>query len=84
MTRTMTIDVGSELRYYVESLVKSGDYKSNSEVLRDSLRLLREKQASSKIEQLRSLIDEGESSGDPLSWNLDDFFVEMKQTSDAN
>jgi antitoxin ParD1/3/4 len=79
MTRTMTVDLGSELRHYVESLVNSGDYRSNSEVLRESLRLLREKQAKSKLEQLRQLIDEGESSGDPLTWDADEFLKRMKK-----
>lgn len=60
MTRTMTVDVGNELRHYVESLVEKGYYKSNSEVLRESLRLLREKQAVSKIARLQHLMDEGE------------------------
>jgi antitoxin ParD1/3/4 len=60
MARTMTVDLGNELRNYVESLVSAGDYRSNSEVLRESLRLLREKQAESKLNQLRHLIDEGE------------------------
>jgi antitoxin ParD1/3/4 len=41
MARTMTVDLGSELRDYVQFLVESGDYRSNSEVLRESLRLLR-------------------------------------------
>ncbi len=45
MARTMTIDLGDELRSYVESLVQTGDYKTQSEIIRDSLRLLREKQA---------------------------------------
>jgi len=37
MARTMTVDLGNELRNYVESLVSAGDYRSNSEVLRESL-----------------------------------------------
>lgn len=56
MARTMTVDLGNELRHYVEDLVETGDYRSNSEVLRESLRLLCEKQAASKLEQLRHLI----------------------------
>lgn len=83
MARTMTVDLGSELRDYVQFLVDSGDYRSNSEVLRESLRLLREKQAASKLEQLRHLIDEGESSGDPLMWNAHDFLERMKKTPHA-
>ncbi|MDF1826830.1 MAG: type II toxin-antitoxin system ParD family antitoxin [Legionellaceae bacterium] len=79
MARTMTVDLGNELRNYVESLVDSGGYRSNSEVLRESLRLLREKQAESKLEQLRNLIDEGEASGPPLAWNAHDFILRMKK-----
>ena len=79
MTRTMTVDLGNELRHYVETLVKSGDYRSNSEVLRESLRLLREKQAMSKLEQLRHLIDEGEASGDPVAWDAQAFLKQMKK-----
>jgi antitoxin ParD1/3/4 len=75
----MTVDLGSELRDYVQFLVDSGDYRSNSEVLRESLRLLREKQAASKLEQLRHLIDEGERSGDPLMWNAEEFLERMKK-----
>ena len=83
MTRTMTVDLGNELRHYVESLVESGDYRSNSEVLRESLRLLREKQATSKLAQLRHLIDEGEASGDPMAWNAREFLGKMKKKSHA-
>ncbi len=79
MARTMTVDLGSELRRYVEDLVESGDYRSNSEVLRESLRLLREKQAKSKLEQLRHLIHEGEGSGDPVAWNAQEFLKKMKK-----
>lgn len=83
MARTMTVDLGNELRNYVESLVDSGDYRSNSEVLRESLRLLRERQAESKLEQLRHLIHEGEASGDPLKWEVHEFLERMKKKSHA-
>jgi len=83
MARTMTVDLGNELRNYVESLVHSGGYRSNSEVLRESLRLLREKQAESKLEQLRNLIDEGEASGPPMDWNARDFLLRMKKQDHA-
>lgn len=47
MARTMTVDLGDELREFIESLIESGDYRTQSEVIRESLRLLREKQAES-------------------------------------
>lgn len=83
MARTMTVDLGNELRHYVESLVEAGDYRSNSEVLRDSLRLLRERQAKSKLEQLRHLLDEGEASGEPMAWNAPEFLQRMKKKLNA-
>ena len=61
MARTMTVDTGEELRHFIEQQVKTGSYKTNSEVVREGLRLLQEKQAASKLGILRQLIDEGES-----------------------
>ncbi len=65
--------MGPELRSFVESLVESGNYKTNSEVIREGLRLLKERHAASKLEMLRKLIDEGENSGESINWNLDRF-----------
>jgi antitoxin ParD1/3/4 len=81
MARTMTVDTGEDLRGFVESLVKSGNYKTNSEVIRDGLRLLQEKQATSKLATLRQLIDDGENSGEPVDWNVEDFLARMKSSS---
>jgi len=79
MARTMTIDTGNELRGFVESLVDSGQYKTNSEVIREGLRLLQEKQAGSKLETLRKLIEEGENSGEAVDWNVNEFLAGMKR-----
>lgn len=63
MARTMTVDLGDELREFIESLIESGDYRTQSEVIRESLRLLREKQAESRLQALRDMLAEGLSSG---------------------
>ncbi|TDB42681.1 type II toxin-antitoxin system ParD family antitoxin [Photorhabdus luminescens subsp. mexicana] len=78
VSRTMTVDTGEELRGFVESLVESGYYKTNSEVVREGLRLLQEKQAKSKLEALRQLIDEGDNSGEVVAWDLNTFLTRMK------
>lgn len=39
----MNISIGSELESFVQSKVESGDYASTSEVIRDGLRLLKER-----------------------------------------
>ncbi|MBI3310359.1 MAG: type II toxin-antitoxin system ParD family antitoxin, partial [Serratia liquefaciens] len=47
MGRTLTVDLGEELRGFVEGLVASGDYRTPSEVIRESVRTLRERTAAS-------------------------------------
>lgn len=78
MARTMTVDLGDELRDFIESLIESGDYRTQSEVIRESLRLLREKQAESRLQALRDLLAEGLSSGEPVEWKKDAFLKKVK------
>lgn len=78
MARTMTVDVGEELREFIDSLVKAGDYRTQSEVMRDALRLLREKQAASHLQELRDLLAEGIGSGDAKPWNKDAFLKNVR------
>ncbi|MFX0891124.1 type II toxin-antitoxin system ParD family antitoxin [Escherichia coli] len=58
--------------------VKAGDYRTQSEVMRDALRLLREKQAESRLQQLRDLLAEGLSSGEAKPWNKDAFLNNVR------
>ncbi len=78
MARTMTVDVGDELREFIDALVKAGDYRTQSEVMRDALRLLREKQAESRLQKLRDLLAEGLSSGEAKPWNKDAFLNSVR------
>lgn len=78
MARTMTVDLGDELREFVESLIATGDYRTQSEVVRDSLRLLREQQAQSRLNQLRMLLAEGLESGEAKKWEQDAFLRNIK------
>lgn len=78
MSRTITVDTGNELLHFIDSLVESGNYITKSEVVKEGLRLLKEKQASSELEVLRQLIDDSENSGDLLRWNVDSFLDRMK------
>lgn len=84
MGRTTTVDLGSELKSYVDALVSSGDYNTQSEVVRESLRLMREKHAKSKLEALRRLIQEGDDSGEAVKFNLDGFIARMKAKTNAD
>ena len=78
MARTMTVDLGDELREFIESLIESGDYRTQSEVIRESLRLLREKQAESRLQALRYMLEEGLSSGEAQPLYKDAFLRKVK------
>lgn len=78
MARTMTVDLGDELREFIESLIESGDYRTQSEVIRESLRLLREKQAESRLQALRDMLAEGLSNGEAQPWEKDAFLRKVK------
>ncbi|WP_034841469.1 type II toxin-antitoxin system ParD family antitoxin [Endozoicomonas numazuensis] len=79
MARTLTISLGNELQSYAQQLVDSGAYSSVSEVVRDALRNLREHKASSSLEQLKALIDEGDNSGEPVDLEVEQFLSRMKK-----
>jgi antitoxin ParD1/3/4 len=74
----MTVDVGDELHEFIDSLVKAGDYRTQSEVMRDALRVLREKHAESRLQVLRDLLAEGISSGEAKPWNKDAFLNNVR------
>ncbi|MBL7638102.1 type II toxin-antitoxin system ParD family antitoxin [Atlantibacter hermannii] len=46
--------------------------------MRDALRLLREKQAESRLQELRDLLTEEISSGEAKPWNKDAFLMKVK------
>lgn len=78
MARTITVGLGNELSEFIESLIKLGDYRTQSEVIRESLRLQREKQAESRLQALRDLLAEGLSSAEVVEWEKDAFLKKVK------
>ncbi len=62
MANTITIDPGNELGEIVGGLVKSDHNKTASETVRERLRLRQEAVATSKLQQLRELLEAGENS----------------------
>ena len=55
MARTITFQPSSSMSEFIETMVQTGDYNNQSEVIRAALRLLQEQNAASKLNQLRSL-----------------------------
>jgi antitoxin ParD1/3/4 len=68
MVMPASYSIGSHYEALVQELVKSGRYASASEVVRDSLRMLeeREEQRAAKLTALREDIRKGVESGDGL------------------
>ena len=60
MARTMTVDLGDELREFIESLIESGDYRTQSEVIRSLIEngSVRERITQEHIHIIRQLIGE--------------------------
>ncbi len=63
----LNVSLTPELAAFTKALVRSGRYKSASEVVRDSLRLLEDREA--KTAELRRLLQEGMDSGEAVPFN---------------
>lgn len=73
-TKNTSITLGKALADYASSKVKSGEFGTVSEVVRDALRRAAERDA--RVERLRQLIREGEDSGPPRPFDWDKFLAE--------
>ena len=72
--------IGRHYEGLLRELVASGRYASASEVLRDGLRLIEEREQlrRAKLEALRDAIREGLESGEPEPFDMDTFLVEAR------
>ncbi len=66
----MNVSLTPELEGFARSLVETGRYNSASEVMRESLRLLQEREAN--VAHLRALIREGVESGEPTAYDREE------------
>jgi antitoxin ParD1/3/4 len=77
--RTQTVSLGEHWNNLIDLLLKSGRYASVSEIMRDSLRLLEEREANSKLQAIRTALIEGEESGDDGELNMETIRSEAKK-----
>lgn len=54
---TMTVDLGPQLERIVDELIRKGRYRSKSEVLREGIRLVQDREA--QLTKLEAVIDVG-------------------------
>jgi antitoxin ParD1/3/4 len=71
---TMNISLTPQLEQLVQERVKSGRYTSASEVIREALRLMEERDRllRAKLDQLREDVREGVESGPATPWDPED------------
>ncbi len=67
----MNVSLTPKLEGFVKAKVKAGDYNNASEVIREAVRLLQERDAGRRIElaALRRAVRAGEKSGSPTPWD---------------
>jgi antitoxin ParD1/3/4 len=62
----MNVSLTPHFEKLVQDMITSGRYGNASEVVREGLRLLEEREV--ELLKLRQLIDEGINSGEPVEW----------------
>jgi antitoxin ParD1/3/4 len=59
---TMTVDLGPQLEKFVNEMIESGRYGSKSEVLREGVRLVQDREA--RLAHLKAAIEKGLADAD--------------------
>ena len=74
----MNVSLTLRLDEYVRSKVDAGNYGNNSEVIREALRLMQERDAKT-IQELRQKLIEAEKSGVDEDFSFDDLNAEIDE-----
>lgn len=71
-----SVNLGSKLEAVVEDLVRNGRYNSRSEVLREGVRMVQEREA--RLEELDASIEQGIAEAEAgIVYDLDDVVAEL-------
>ena len=76
MARNTSVSLGEHFNGFIDGQVKSGRYRSASDVVRAGLRLLEEHEA--KVKALQEALIDGEQSGPAKPFDGDAFLTRMK------
>jgi antitoxin ParD1/3/4 len=79
-TMTTSYSIGKHFEGFIESLIESGRYSTASEVMRDGLRMIeeREERRKAKLEALRAEIQKGFDSGPAEEVDLGNWIKSIK------
>ncbi len=77
--------IGKHYEGFIKELVESGRYSTASEVMRDGLRLIeeREERRKAKLDALRAEIRKGLESGPAEDFDVEDILAEAKRRKSA-
>jgi antitoxin ParD1/3/4 len=77
----INVNLTPYLKQFVEGKIESGRYNNVSEVIREALRLMEERDQvrAAKLRDLRAAIDEGENSGDAVPLDMERIIKEAQQ-----
>jgi antitoxin ParD1/3/4 len=82
MSKNTSIALSEHFQTFIEGQIGDGRYGSASEVVRAGLRLLEEREA--RLAALRAALIEGEESGTPQPFDVEEFLAEMSEMEPAN
>jgi antitoxin ParD1/3/4 len=77
----MNVSLTPKLRQFVQSKIGSGNYSSASDVMRDALRLMSERDARYQLQlkALRKALADGEQSGPAIEWDFEKFMKSLSR-----
>jgi antitoxin ParD1/3/4 len=81
MTMATSYSIGKHFEAFIESLIASGRYSTASEIIRDGLRMIeeREQDREAKLEWLRAEIQKGLDSGPAEEVDIKEWIADVKR-----
>lgn len=79
MRKNTSVSLGEHFTDFVEDQVSEGRYETATDVIRAGLRLLEEREA--HLQALREALVEGENSGAPLPFDVEEFLARKNKAA---
>jgi antitoxin ParD1/3/4 len=76
--KNTSVVLGKEHTAFIKKQVRKGRFGSASEAVRAGLQLLEEQEL--RMERLRKALEEGEASGEPTPFEMEEFIAERKKS----